>query len=112
LGQRLKQIAQEKTAPCRKARSHPSLSVMMFHVMDDVTEHMVLMMVVMMVHGMMPVMMVRLCLGHSRQESEAGHQKGGGDELLQHANSFNKLCITTRESSYRRHDRIGAINRA
>jgi hypothetical protein len=64
---------------------------MMVHVMDDVAEHMML--VVMMIHGVvMPMMMIGLCLGHGRQESEAGHQKGGGNELLQHMCSFTSFA--------------------
>lgn len=67
---------------------------MMFHVMDDVAEHMMLM-VVMVIHRVMPVMMIGLCLGHGRQESEAGQQKGGSNELLQHMHSLTALLITT-----------------
>jgi hypothetical protein len=65
---------------------------MMLHVVDDVTKHVVLMMVVMMVHGMVPVMMIGLCLGHGRQESEARHQKNSGNEFLQHANSSTSFA--------------------
>lgn len=68
---------------------------MMFHVVDDVAEHMMLVMVVVIHRVVMPVMMIGLCLGHGRHEREAGQQKGGSNELLQHMHSLTALLITT-----------------